>query len=247
VNEYQAEAVVLRTWPVQEADQIVSLFTRTQGRIRGVAKAAAKSRRRFGGALEPMTWVSASYVEKPKQDLVRLDSCEVLASPLSDPVDYLRAAALAFYAEVLEEALPDHDPNEPAFRLLLAVLNHTRTSQIWMPVSYFSLWITRLLGWMPSVTHCAVCGEAFAGEAAWFHAEGDGLVSAKHRRPASRMVSAESLLLARRIFQSPIAALAEEPWPAGRAGDLRRFAFQALERHLERRLRSAATLSKLGC
>jgi DNA repair protein RecO (recombination protein O) len=246
VNAYQGEAVVLRTWPVQEADQIVSLFTRTHGRIRGVAKAAAKSRRRFGGALEPMTWVSASYVEKPKQDLVRLDSCEVLSSPLSDPVDYLRAAALAFYAEVLEEALPDHDPNEAAFRLLLAVLNHTRTSHIWTPVSYFSLWIIRLLGWMPSVTHCSVCGEAFGGGAAWFHAEEDGLVCAQHKRPASRMLSTESLALARRMFQSPIAALAEEPWPANRAADLRRFAFQALERHLERRLKSAAVLAKLG-
>jgi len=246
VNAFQAEAVILRTWPVQEADQIVSLFTRTQGRIRGVARAAAKSRRRFGGALEPMTWVSASYVEKPKQDLVRLDSCEVLASPLSDPVDYFRAAALAFYAEVLEEALPDHDPNEPAFRLLLAVLSQTRTSQIWMPVTYFSLWITRLLGWMPSVTHCSVCGEPFAGEAAWFHAEEDGLVCARHKRPASRMLSGDSLLLARRTFQSPIAALAQEPWPANRAADLRRFAVQALERHLERRLRSAAALAKLG-
>jgi DNA repair protein RecO (recombination protein O) len=59
------------------------------------------------------------------------------------------------------------------------------------------------------------------------------------------MVSAESLLLARRIFQSPIAALAEEPWPASRAADLRRFAFQSLERHLERRLRAAAALAKL--
>ena len=47
----QGEAVVLRTWPVHEADQIVSLFTRDHGKIKGVAKSAAKSRRRFGGAL----------------------------------------------------------------------------------------------------------------------------------------------------------------------------------------------------
>lgn len=246
MNSHQAEAVILRTWPVHEADQIVSLFTRSQGRIRGVAKAAAKSRRRFGGALEPMTWVNASYVEKPKQDLVRLDSCEVLASPLSDPVDYLRAAALAFYAEVLEEALPDHDPQEPIFRLLLAVLAHSRTSHIWMPVTYFSLWITRLLGWMPSVTHCALCGEPFDSGSAWFHAESDGLVCSRHKRPADRILSAESLALARRIFQSPIAALAPEDWPSHRAADLRRFTLQSLERHLERRLRSAAALTKLG-
>jgi DNA repair protein RecO (recombination protein O) len=246
VSSYQAEAVILRKWPVHEADEIVSLFTRTHGRIRGVAKAAAKSRRRFGGALEPMTWVSASYVEKPKQDLVRLDACEVLASPLSHPVNYARAAALAFYAEVLEEALPDHDPHEAAFRLVLAVLDHTRGNRVWMPVTYFSLWITRLLGWMPGLTHCTLCGEPFGAEAAWFQPHSDGLVCTRHKMPASRILSAESLALARRIFQSPIAALASEDWPASRAADLRRFATQALERHLERRLHAAAALVKLG-
>ena len=85
---HQVEAVVLRTWPIHEADQIVSLFTRDFGKIKGVAKAAAKSRRRFGGALEPMTHVQAHYVEKPSQELVRLDSFEILHSPLAEPVDY---------------------------------------------------------------------------------------------------------------------------------------------------------------
>ena len=246
MSAHQAEAIVLRTWPIHEADQIVSLFTRAQGRIKGVAKAAAKSRRRFGGALEPMTWVTASYVEKPRQDLVRLDACEVIASPLSDPVDYARAAALAFYAEVLEETMPDHDPHDAVFRLLLAVLAQTRMNRIWMPVTYFSLWITRLLGWMPSVTHCIVCGDAFAGQAAWFHAQIDGLTCSRHKQGASRILSAESLALARTIFESPIAALADESWPPTRAADLRRFAAQALERHLERKLHAAAALVKLG-
>jgi DNA repair protein RecO (recombination protein O) len=246
VSAHQAEAIVLRTWPIHEADQIVSLFTREQGRIKGVAKAAAKSRRRFGGALEPMTWVTASYVEKPKQELVRLDACEVITSPLSDPVDYARAAALAFYAEVLEETLPDHDPHDAVFRLLLAVLGQTRMGRIWMPVTYFSLWMTRLLGWMPSVTHCTACGEAFGGGPAFFHTQADGLVCAQHKHAASRALSAESLALARRIFESPIAALAAEDWPASRAADLRRFATQALERHLERKLRAAAALVQLG-
>ena len=246
MTAHQAEALILRKWPVHEADEIVSLFTRSYGRIRGVAKAAAKSRRRFGGALEPMTWVSASYVERPKQDLVRLDACEVLSSPLSEPVNYARAAALAFYAEVLEEALPDHDPHEAVFRLILAVLEQTRDTRIWMPVTYFSLWITRLLGWMPSLTHCTLCGEAFSTEPAWFDAHSDGLVCAHHKKAGSRILSADSLLLARRIFQSPIAAFATEDWPANRAADLRRFTAQALERHLERKLHSAAALGKLG-
>ena len=46
------EAIVLRTWPFQEADLLVSLFTREHGRVKGVARHAMRSRRRFGGALE---------------------------------------------------------------------------------------------------------------------------------------------------------------------------------------------------
>ena len=64
-----SEAVVLRTWPLHEADLIVSFFTRDYGRVKGVAKSALKSRKRFGGALEPMTVARAWFVEKPRQEL----------------------------------------------------------------------------------------------------------------------------------------------------------------------------------
>src|SRR5271156_1313274 len=135
---HQVEAVVLRTWPIHEADQIVSVFTRDYGKIKGVAKAAARSRRRFGGALEPMTHVRAHYAEKPSQELVRLDSFDILHSPLAEPVDYARAAALAFFAEVLEQTLPDHDPHDVVFRLLLSVLEQTRADHIFRPLDHAS-------------------------------------------------------------------------------------------------------------
>ncbi len=83
-----SEAVVLRTWPVHEADLIVSFFTRDYGRLKGVAKAALKSRKRFGGALEPMTLARAWFAERPRQELVRLDQLEIVRSPLSAPVDH---------------------------------------------------------------------------------------------------------------------------------------------------------------
>ena len=63
-----SEAVVLRTWPVNEADLIVSFFTRDYGKIKGVAKSALKSRKRFGGALEPMTVARAWFAERPRQE-----------------------------------------------------------------------------------------------------------------------------------------------------------------------------------
>ena len=242
---FSSDALILRTWPVNEADLVVSFFTRDYGKVKGVAKAALKSRKRFGGALEPMTLARAFFADRPRQELVRLDQLELLRSPLSAPVDYPRAAVLSFYAEVLEEALPEHDPQETVFRLLLAVLEQTTVAQPWMPMTYFSLWMTRLMGWLPELAGCTLCGERFAPGEASFHQQSDGLFCPLHRQGAGTTLSADSWVLAQRILREPVTAFATEAWPRRRGQDLRRFTQQSLERHLERKLRSAEAISRI--
>jgi DNA repair protein RecO (recombination protein O) len=243
------EAIVLRVWPFHEADLLVSLFTREQGRVKGVARHAMRSRRRFGGALEPMTYVRASYAERPKQELVRLDSFEILSSPLSRPVDYARTAALQFVAEVVEEALPEGAAEDAVFRLMLAVLDEMQVGRVWMPVTYFALWMSRLMGWMPELGRCVVCGLALdakdgRGGAVWYSATSDGVTCGDDRRAGSVALSAESVAEAQRIFRGTVKGLAAEDWPKTRGADLRRFAVETLERHLERRLVSARALGR---
>jgi DNA repair protein RecO (recombination protein O) len=268
-----SESVVLRTWPVHEADLIVSFFTRDYGRMRGVAKAALKSRKRFGGAREPMTLARAWFAERPRQELVRLDQLEILRSPLSTPVDQARMAVLSFYAEVLDEALPEHDPQDAVFRLLVSVLEQTHAVEgppwpqkrdpstgseqaqghpaepqasrphalgPWMALTYFSLWITRLMGLLPDIGRCLVCGEALALHAAgiFYSSHSDGLVCALHRNGSASALSADSWHLAQRMLKAPASAFAAE--------DLRRFTVQTLERHLEKKLRTAEALARLG-
>src|ERR1700678_1032694 len=87
---HHGEAIVLRTWPFHEADLLVSLFTREHGRLKGVARHAMRSRRRFGGALEPLTHVRAPWPERPRQELVRLDAFEILSSPMTEPLHFAR-------------------------------------------------------------------------------------------------------------------------------------------------------------
>ena len=241
-----SEAVVLRTWPVQEADLIVSFFTRDYGLVKGIAKSALKSRKRFGGALEPMTLARAWFAERPRQELVRLDQLEIVRSPLSAPVDHVRMAVLSFYAELLDESLPEHDPQETVFRLLVSVLEQTTVEQPWMPLTYFALWMTRLLGLLPDLTRCTVCRETLHADEISFSGLSDGLFCALHRGGAAGELSADSWQLAQRMLRSPVAAFAADPWPRRRAADLRRFTVQALERHLERKLRTAEALARLG-
>ena len=241
-----SDAVILRTWPLHEADLIVSFFTRDYGRMRGVAKSALKSRKRFGGALEPMTLARAWFAERPRQELVRLDQLEILRSPLAAPVDHVRMAVLSFFAELLDEALPEHDPQETVFRLLVSVLEQTTVEQPWMPLTYFSLWMTRLMGLLPDIAHCTACGEVLVAGETSFNSLGDGLFCAVHRNGNANALSADSWQLAQRMLRAPAAAFAAEAWPRRRGLDLRRFTLQSLERHLERKLRTAEALGRLG-
>jgi DNA repair protein RecO (recombination protein O) len=242
----ESEAIVLRTYPLREADLLVTLFTRVEGKIRGVARSAKKSQRRFGGALEPLTYIRAYYEDRERQELARLDSCEVLESPLSTEVSYPRAVALAHVAELLDELLPDREANDAVFRLGLSVLAGLRGADLWMPVTYFELWMTRLMGYLPELSECMVCGRTLNGNRAFFHALTDGLLCADDKRLASSEISPDSRTLVAQMFRAPIEAFAGTPWPKKQASDLRKFLVQTLQRHIEKKLVTAGMLEKLS-
>src|SRR5262249_48320846 len=200
----QSEALILRTYPFHEADLLVTFFTRAEGKLRGVAKAAKRSKRRFGGALELLTYVVAHWEEKEKQELVRLDSCDIIASPLASELTYPRTVALSYVAEVVDQLLPDREPSDDVFRLALSVVKSLESGPVWMPLTYFDLWIVRLIGLLPDLSHCTACGATLNGHRAYFHALADGLLCLKDKRLASSEMSAESRTLAAEMFRAPL-------------------------------------------
>ncbi|HEV2576413.1 MAG TPA: DNA repair protein RecO [Acidobacteriaceae bacterium] len=259
------EAIVLRTWPFHEADLLVSLFTRERGKVKGVARHAMRSRRRFGGALEPGTQVMAHYTERPKEELVRMDSFEIVWSPLTAPVDALRAAGLQLVVEVIEEAMPELAAEDNVFRLAVAVLRGMGYSNpthddgkavvmngapgesggqgVWVGATYFCVWMARLMGWWPELGHCVVCGVDLRGQEVWWSPVADGVTCADDRRPQSRKLGVAAVEESYRMAKASLEQFAIE---VGQGRELYLelgvFAVAVLERNLQRRLRSAAAL-----
>jgi hypothetical protein len=66
---HTTDALILRTYKLGESDRIVVFLTRDRGKKRGVAKNARQSRRRFGGALEPLTYGRVGYLERERREL----------------------------------------------------------------------------------------------------------------------------------------------------------------------------------
>jgi DNA repair protein RecO (recombination protein O) len=241
----ESEAIVLRTYPLREADLLVTLFTRLEGKVRGVARAAKKSKKRFGGALEPLTYVRVYYDDREHSELARLDSCDVLESPLATEVSYPRAVALGHVAEVLDELLPDREANDAVFRLALSVLASLRGPEIWLPITYFELWMTRLMGYLPELGECIVCGRALNGSRAYFHALADGLMCGEDKRLASSEITAESRALVAKMFRAPVESFAGIPWAKSQSSDLRKFLIQTLQRHIEKKFVTAGMMEKI--
>jgi DNA repair protein RecO (recombination protein O) len=149
-----SETYVLRTYPFRESDLIVSFFARDQGKLRGVAHRARKPKNTFGSGLERLSLVNLSYSQKETRELVNLNSCDLLQSQFDLIESFENSVGLDYIAEVSEHLLPPNEPNERFFRLLTAILDfmHERApGAVWTAVTYFSLWATRLSGFLPDL------------------------------------------------------------------------------------------------
>jgi DNA repair protein RecO (recombination protein O) len=145
---FTSDALILRTYKLGESDRIVVFLTRDRGKKRGVAKNARQSRRRFGGALEPMTCGRVTYRERERHDLVFVQDVAPTMSPLrlraGDP-DAL--GHVGYFAELIDEWAPDNDPNETLFRLGVSVVDALIAGVAVEPLArYFEYWLLRLQG-----------------------------------------------------------------------------------------------------
>ena len=143
---YTSDALILRSYKLGESDRIVVFLTRDRGKKRGVAKNARQSRRRFGGALEPLTYGRVGYVERERRELVRIDYVEPIRSPLS-AVDGDALGYVEYFAELIDEWAQEADPNETLFRLGASMVDAMAVGVPIEPLArYFEYWLLRLQG-----------------------------------------------------------------------------------------------------
>src|SRR5881628_3627022 len=143
---YTTDALMLRTYALGESDRIVVFLARDGGKKRGVAKNARQSRRRFGGALEPMTYGRVGYVERERRDLVRLEYVEPIRSPLA-AADGEALGYVEYFAELIDEWAQEADPNEALFRLGASMVDAMAARVPIDPLArYFEYWLLRLQG-----------------------------------------------------------------------------------------------------
>lgn len=244
----EAEAIVLRSHALGESDRIVTFLARGQGKVRGVAKGARRSRRRFGANLELLSRVRLVWFEKERRDLGRIESAELLEPFYDLQADPERGAVLACLAEVTDAFAREAQEDDAFFRLLLAVLRAVggKLDLDWA-LRYFEIWTLRLHGVLPDLERCGACGGTTIDAGARYLRREGTIACARcgARRPGDVALPAEALQAATEIIRRPPGSFVGVPPPGDALRPLATLAAAIFEETVERRFRSYEVLEQL--
>jgi DNA repair protein RecO (recombination protein O) len=240
----ESEAIVLQSYPLGEADRLVSFLSRSIGRVRGVASGARRTKSRFGSTLERLSHVRIWFFEKETRELVRISQCELIESFLDAFKDYESGVGLAIISEVTEAILPDREASDANFRLLLLTAQAVKRTGKWeLPVAYFALWTVKLGGWLPPLDSCSRCGTVLtSNEPAYFSRSSSALFCAKCRKPGLRVIPVTALVAARKMLAQRLDKLAQGEISDSAARELTDIALDVIERQIDRKLKSRELL-----
>jgi DNA repair protein RecO (recombination protein O) len=239
---YRAEAVVLRTHKLGEADRIITLLTRDHGRVRAVAKGVRRTTSRWGSRLEPFSYVDLQLAEGRNLDVItQAETIAPFGSRLG--ADYERYTAGTAMLETAERVVTED--REPALQQFLLLVGGLRalTSDDKPALQVLDSFLLRSLavaGYAPSFDGCARCG--VEGPNRWFHPAAGGVLCPTCRLPGSANPAAETIAL--------LGALLTGDWPVVLASDPRHrreangLVAAYLSWHLERGLRSLAYIER---
>ncbi len=153
---YKDEGIVLKTIKLGEADRIVTMFTRQNGKVRAVAKGIRKTKSRFGGRLEPYTRVQ--LVVYRGRNLDTITSADIITSFRELRAGYREVTAAAALVELVEKISPEREPSFQTYRLLLGGLQALAAGKGEGVVPAFLVKLLSLSGFHPCLQVCAGCG-----------------------------------------------------------------------------------------
>jgi len=241
---YDSEAIVLQSYALGESDRLVSFLSRTMGRMRGVAAGARKPKSRFGATLERLSHIRIWYHQRETRELVRINQCEIMESFIDAFRDYPSSVVLALFSEITQAVLPDHEPSDASFRLLLLVSQEVKKSaKPELPLAYFALWSVKLGGWLPALDTCAKCGRSIGpGEPAFFSARALAVCCPNCRTPGMRTLSLAARRAARRMLSERLDKIAPDAAAPEVARELADSMLDILEHQMDRKLASRELL-----
>ncbi|MBI5971049.1 MAG: DNA repair protein RecO [Deltaproteobacteria bacterium] len=157
---YNTGALILDSFDYGESDRIITFYTSGFGKLKGIAKGARRSRRRFVGKLDILTEIKLIFFHNEKSDLARVED-----AALVDPFSRVKSDVAGFsggccMAELVSEMTREGQASPQVYGLLrdfLKLLDSCAGAEAGALTRFFEIKLLALLGFMPHLTGCVVC------------------------------------------------------------------------------------------
>jgi DNA repair protein RecO (recombination protein O) len=212
----KTDAVVLHRADFGESDLIVTLYTADLGKVRGIAKGAKRSKRRFVNNLQPFSYIRIVFAEG-RGGLIRVDEADMIHPLFRISEDITKVLYGSYFLEMVKEMTGEKESNLQLFELLLSsltVLNDFPVREEYPRI--FELRFLDLLGYRPRVAECALCDQALSStDEAWFSFRHGGTVCKKCNTNAlgAVAVSAETRQAMEQALSMDLSAAQELRFP----------------------------------
>lgn len=242
---YKVEAIVIRRTNLGEADRIVTLFTRDQGKISAVAKGARKPGSRFAGRLELFTHLRALLAHGRTLDVV--SQVEVIDPFAAIRADLGRLGAASLVAELTDRATPEREAQPALYTTLRVALRLVASGDAQLAAMWYAAQVLVLSGYAPIVDRCVICGRPLPRGAVFSLGLGGALCATDRARDADAIpASAVALAAIGFLREAPAGALGRVTLDRRQRAEVEGLLRRYLEYRLEARLRSPPVIERIG-
>jgi DNA repair protein RecO (recombination protein O) len=168
---------VLRTLSYSESDLIVTFYSHGFGKLKGIAKGAKRSKKRFANVFEPFSLTNIIFTRKSRDMLAFIESCDIIDHYHSIREDMEKTLIASYFIELTDHFSPEGKKNEKVFELLqdfLMMLERENSSDAM--VRFFEMRLLKLAGFEPALERCIICKTPVTnGNSYYFHAHEGGI------------------------------------------------------------------------
>lgn len=150
------EGIILKARDYGESNQILTVFTKYQGKIAIMARGSKKTRSRFGAVTEPFT--QAHFVTFGTGNIVTLSQADLINSHHLLRSDLLLTAYGAYWVELIDKTTEDKDPHPPLYEMLTLLLKRLEQETDPDTLTFIlELRILKMAGYTPVLDRCVFC------------------------------------------------------------------------------------------
>jgi DNA repair protein RecO (recombination protein O) len=168
MSQYKTEAILLTTRDWQEADRIITLFSREYGKIVAMAYGVRRAKNHFAGTLQQFMYLDVVLAQGKNMDSIKQCDIKSPFKEVRDNLDYMAYGALML--ELVNELCPERQAEPLIFDLLLSGIKQLSQHNPRLVALAVSWQLLSLAGFCPEYEKCISCGEILTGNA-YFNAK----------------------------------------------------------------------------